>query len=226
VSIGIGQRYNVILIAQPINLPTKTVPKSFWMRAYRPKCFNANTIPSEGYEKAGLVFYDGETRRPDPTLTSPWPLDTSVCADEPYESLHPVVPWQVGKDPAKEETQLEVQLKKDPNIFPLALFSIGGDDFNPLAIDYSSPMALHFNYDGLWNPRWVVYPEDYNPTDWVSFHVSNLLHNYRKLTQNRYTWCSKATVPWGHSAITQSIFTVTTSLSSNKWPTRRTTPPP
>ena len=55
-------------------------------------------------------------------------------------------------------------------IFPLAFFSMGGgdDEYNPLKIDYSNPMFLNLNYSGKFNPLWVVFPENYTDTDWVS----------------------------------------------------------
>lgn len=168
VTIGIGQRYNVVLIADRGN----TSSSSFWMRAYRPKCFHANDNPSKNYELAGIVFYDDETNPPDPNAIG-WPIDTSpaACSDEPYGNLHPVVNWTVG-DFTNQESHLAVQIHKggvpDPTIFPLAMFSIGGENFNPLQIDYYNPIFLNMDSHGEWNPRWVVYPENYTASDWVS----------------------------------------------------------
>ncbi|KAK5117615.1 hypothetical protein LTR62_005038 [Meristemomyces frigidus] len=165
VTIGIGQRYNVILTAQPIN----SSARSFWMRAYRPNCFFLDRQGDPGYEKAGLVFYDGATAEPDSSVAG-WPIvdaETTACHDEPYDKIHPIVPWIVSPKAAKEEDSLVVQAYKDPGLFPLATFSIGGEDFNPLAIDYSNPTVLNLANDGLWPPRWVVFPENYTETDWV-----------------------------------------------------------
>lgn len=180
------------------------------MRTYRPLCFNLNTKdpPTDGYEKAGIMFYDGETKWPDRSASG-WPIDTglSACADELYSKLHPVFPWNVGRHPAKEEDGLSVQLRPDPSIFPLALFSIGGETFNPLQIDYSDPIFLRLGYTGAWNPRWVVYPEDYNDTSWVglinlagplgrdrpmSFPEHSSPQCLNLLTFCRYIWSSKA----------------------------------
>ena len=170
VTIGIGQRINVILIAQPID----SKAKSFWMRAYRPACFRSNRVlPSPGYEKAAVVFYDDEVRlpdwNPDPKAhPTGWPVNTANCTDEPYEKLKPFFPWTIGSKPANTEDHLAVQVQPAPSIFPLALFSIGGQEFNPFQIDYSNPIFLHFGYTGKWNPTWVVFPENYTSTDWVS----------------------------------------------------------
>ncbi|KAF2151520.1 multicopper oxidase [Myriangium duriaei CBS 260.36] len=165
VTISIGQRYEIILIAEP----EASSAKSFWMRAYRPPCFKANndSPPSPGshYEKAGLVFYDDETSWPDSSVAG-HAVDQTLCADEPYDLLHPVLPWSVG-EATNEEDNLSVIVDKDPEMFPLALFSIGGEDFNPLQIDYSNPTFLNLGYDGAWPPRWVVYPENYTDESWV-----------------------------------------------------------
>lgn len=121
VRIGIGQRYNAILIADPVR---PTLARSFWMRVYRPMCFNSNrppeVVPTEGYERAGVVFYDDETKKPDEKAVG-WPVDVKSCSDEPYELLEPVVRWDVANKSIKTEDQLDVNLDFDdrPSPFPL-----------------------------------------------------------------------------------------------------------
>lgn len=170
VRIGIGQRYNVILTAQPIG----STSRSFWMRAYRPQCFNANSDPSptEGYEKAGILFYDDEIITPSEDAPG-WPVDTVSCSDEPYAALTPFFPWQVGQSPAKVEDDLSINLGfgSRPVPFPLAGFSIGGVAYNPLRINYSNPTILNLTWEGAWFDEWVVYPENYTSSDWVSYRL-------------------------------------------------------
>lgn len=164
VRIGIGQRYTMVLIANRIG----STARSFWMRTYRPQCFNANSevIPSPGYEKAGVLFYDDETKPPAESVKG-WPVDSVSCTDEPYGSLQPCVNWTVGS-PTKEEKGLNVNLDFTSKPFPLAGFSIGGQDFNPLRINYSNPMILNLTWKGDWEKQLVVFPENYTATDWVS----------------------------------------------------------
>lgn len=171
VRIGIGQRYTVVLIAQPI----KSSAKSFWMRVWRPRCFKSNeaVTPDDGYEKAGVVFYDDETIRPAENVKG-WTVDNTSCTDEPFESMHPKVKWTIG-NPTKVE-DLVVNLNFTPHIkeyYPLAGFSIGGDKFNPLQINYSHPLILNLTHEGAWENQLVVYPENYTTNDWVSLFGAN-----------------------------------------------------
>ena len=170
VLVGIGQRYHVIVIADPRSngnpLPHHG---NYWIRTYRANCFN---FPqgSPGYEKTGILRYGSSQALP---TTNEWKGIALKCSDETYTSLKPILPWTVGKaanDPSgKVGENLTVQFKQGQNtIFPLAKFSMGGDDFNPLQIDYGNPTFLKLNYTGKWNPLWVVFPENYTSTDWVS----------------------------------------------------------
>jgi hypothetical protein len=169
VRIGIGQRYNVVLTAQPVD----AIPaRSFWIRAYRPACFNSNkppeVVPTQGYEKAGILYYDKVASLPD-EKAEPWPVDQVCCNDEPHAALKPIVPWQVSNKSTKTEDSLNVNLGFDnrPLPFPLAGFSIGGANYNPLRINYSTPLILNLTWEGPWYKEWAVYPEDYTSKDWV-----------------------------------------------------------
>jgi hypothetical protein len=55
--------------------------------------------------------------------------------------------------------------------FPFAHFSMEGDDFNPLKINFGNPTFLNLNNDKKWNPLWVVFPENSSSTDWVSYQL-------------------------------------------------------
>lgn len=48
-------------------------------------------------------------------------------------------------------------------------FSIGGPNFNPLRINYSTPLILNLTWKGEWYKEWVVYPENYTSSDWVCY---------------------------------------------------------
>lgn len=165
VLVGIGQRYHVIVEA------TNPIPNpgNYWIRTYRAPCFRFPNA-SPGYEKSGIVRYGNSQLLPN---TTAWNFSLA-CSDETYTSLKPIVPWTVGRssnDPLGQVGEnLTVQLgpaTASDFFYPLAVFSIGGDDFNPLQIDYGNPTFLNLNYTGKWNPLWVVYPENYTATDWV-----------------------------------------------------------
>ena len=76
--------------------------------------------------------------------------------------------FKVSNHSAKTEDHLKVNLGFGgrPLPFPLAGFPIGGDNYNPLRINYSMPLILSLN-EHSWNKEWVVYPENYNSSDWV-----------------------------------------------------------
>ena len=169
VLVGIGQRYHVIVNA------TDPLGKggSYWIRTYKADCFRFNnsdyTTHLPGYEQTGIVHYSNPITTPSTSQTLP----DFTCADEPYESLRPVLQWNVSKTPKNDNPgsvgeNMTVQLGSGPTIYPLAFASVGGEDFNPLGTDYGNPTFLNLNNTGKWNPNWVVFPENYNSTDWVS----------------------------------------------------------
>ena len=172
--IGIGQRYHVIVDATD---PLST-NGSYWIRTYKADCFRfKNDDPTsnvlKGYERSGIVQYSDSNDTPNTTNTPP----DFTCADEPYESLVPIHPWNVSKTPKNDKfgssgENLTVQLGSADAIFPLAFASMGGEDFDPLLVDYGNPTFLNLNNTGKWNPLWVVFPEDYGPTDWVRLHYA------------------------------------------------------
>ena len=164
VLVGIGQRYHVIVEAKD---PLAS-DGNYWIRTWRAPCF---LFPdgSPGYETTGILRYGNSKALP---TTKEWDVSHD-CSDETYSSLKPIVPWTVGKpsnDPSGSIGEnFTVQFKpKQDTIFPLAKFSMGGEDFNPIRIDYGDPTFLNLNYTGKWNPLWVVFPETYTDKDWVS----------------------------------------------------------
>lgn len=175
VRIGIGQRYHVIVTANP-SADGGPLPEdgNYWIRTWRAGC-GGPVIPAPvpantTYETSGILRYGSSQALP---KTTAWKNIDLSCFDEAYTSLKPVVPWSVGQPPANDPSgglgeKFNVQLKKEPSIFPLALFSIGGEDFRPLQIDYSRPTLLKLNYTGGWDPLSVVIPENYTDNDWVS----------------------------------------------------------
>lgn len=169
VLVAIGQRYHVIVVANP-DPSGGPLPDdgNYWIRTWEAQCTDFDGQGDLHYEEAGIVRYGSSQAPPNSTA---WPVDPA-CSDEDYANLIPVYPWTVGP-PANDPSggvgeNLTVNFQPSPMIFPLAVWSLGGDDFNPLQIDYGNPTFLNLNYSGKWDPLWVVYPEDYTDTDWVS----------------------------------------------------------
>lgn len=165
--VGIGQRYHVIVEANP---DTPSPNGNYWINTWVAECFRFQG-GSQNYSQTGVIQY-GDSNDP-PTTSSPQPDLT--CADEPYESLVPIVQWNVPIPPDNDQSGAYGEnwtVRGGPpgaNIFPLQLFSLGSaTDYDPMLVDYSDPTFFHLNYTGKWNPLWVVFPEDYTDTSWVS----------------------------------------------------------
>jgi hypothetical protein len=182
--VGIGQRYNLIVEANPIG-PDNDGRKDFWIRTGIAKCFLHYTQNQqyyiEGYNVTGILTYrDGAPETPSST---PWTDISLDCKDEPSENLVPIVPWLVGPAansiPASNSTgeERDVTLNgtaaENPNYtYPLALFSLELPDhtqFNPLRVDYDNPMFFQLNQPltHQWPTPSVVIPENLKETDWV-----------------------------------------------------------
>jgi hypothetical protein len=178
VLIGIGQRYHVIVEANPIANGSQPIPPdgNFWMRTYVAQCANTANFP-KGYELSGILRYNSSSTAM-PTST-PWNGMSLACSDETYSSLQPVLKWRVGS-PSNGNTGEEHDVVFNPTArpFPLARFSLelpSSSTFNPLRIDYSDPTFLHLNNTGSWPSQWVIVPENYKSTDWVGSSPSRTL---------------------------------------------------
>lgn len=167
-TVGIGQRYDIIVEALP-----KPSDGNYWIRTWRSDCFPQD-FPNgtTNYEENGIVSY---TKTPATPKTKGYQPDLT-CEDEPYASLVPVVQRIVTKPPANDKiggvgenfTVLGSFGPPDGTFFfPLAHFSMGGQNFNPLRIDYGNPTFLNLNNSGGWDPRQIMYPENYTDVDWV-----------------------------------------------------------
>lgn len=170
VLIGIGQRYHVVVEANPIANGSQPVPLdgNFWMRTYVSQCANTANFP-KGYELSGILRYDQSSKAMPTSL--PWNDMSLACSDETYSSLRPILEWQVGP-PSNGHTgeEHDVVLNTTGVAYPLARFSLelpSSSTFNPLRINYSDATFLHLNNTGSWPSQWIIVPKDYKSTDWV-----------------------------------------------------------
>jgi Multicopper oxidase len=179
VIIGIGQRYNVIVEANPIDdngNPIKSLGP-FWIRTRRAECFGFKEAKktSPGYQNTGILRYRPGKNTP---TTPEHPVNITDCTDEPYKKLSPIVPWNVAPpvngDKSGFGENFTLQFNGDLSTFyPVAFFSLSGIQYNPIKVDYGNPTFLNLNNTGPWNPLWTVYPEDYPPIDGSTFWVSS-----------------------------------------------------
>ncbi|KAK3178645.1 hypothetical protein OEA41_000782 [Lepraria neglecta] len=166
--VAIGQRYHVIVEADPQD--PKSADGNYWIRTIEANCTDFAPTGEKNYERTGILRYNDSTNLPQ---SEPW-LINATCTDEDWDNLTPVVKWEVGP-PANGEfgENLTVIFKQNSSLFPLAFASIGGDTFNPMYLDYSKPTFLNLNYPGAWDPRLVVFKENYTNTSWVYFNIKN-----------------------------------------------------
>lgn len=182
VLIGIGQRYNVIVEANPLAGDANPVPDdgNFWIRTFIAD--NCGIKPGgKGYEQTGILRYNHTSMATPKSL--PWTKISKRCSDETYTSLRPKLPWYVGPAAnAKNSDHLageqfnvifDPDAKKKPEFkdYPLATFSLqpSGDSlFTPLQINYSNPVLMHLGESKNTYPsKWVVIPENYTEDQWV-----------------------------------------------------------
>ena len=187
--VAIGQRYHVIVEADPQG--PKGGEGSYWIRTIEANCTDFAPNGQEGYERTGILRYADSQETP---KSVPWSINVD-CTDEDWDRLIPKVRWQVGQ-PANGDLgeNLTVVFKEEPTIFPLALASIGGDNFNPMYLDYSKPTFLNLKYSGLWDPLLVVFKEDYTNASWVSATLkTDELHTEPPAMINFHTWSFEST---------------------------------
>lgn len=183
VLIGIGQRYNVIVEANPLAGDSNEIPDdgNFWIRTYvADGCgIKPQEQIGEGYEQTGILRYNPDSTAA-PT-SKPWRKISKACSDETYTSLRPKIPWFVGpaansKDFSDGEVfnvTFDSGAKNRPSFkdYPLATFSLqpaGDNFFTPLQINYSDPIIMHLGESkDKYPPRWVVVSEDYSEEQWV-----------------------------------------------------------
>ena len=140
--VGIGQRYHVIVEADPKVPKGASVPENYWIRTYRASCFRFPNGSKDGYEETGIIRYGESEAEPD---TKKWPVNLD-CNDEPYDRMEPIVRWAIGK-PANDPKggvgeNFTVLFDQAPTNFPLAKFSVGGDTFNPLQVNWGNPTSV------------------------------------------------------------------------------------
>lgn len=179
--IGIGQRYHVVVEAEPIPDNSIRPPNdgNFWIRTYvADGCGKAG---KGDYMKTGILRYDN-TSTSDP-ISIPWTNNLPECWDEPIANMTPVFNWTVQgpKNNVSHGEEFDVTLQKDkrPYGFKLGTLSLEpalGNGFTPLQVYYGDPIFQHLDeYNRPWPQPWVVIPENYTAEDWVSKHVMAML---------------------------------------------------
>jgi FtsP/CotA-like multicopper oxidase with cupredoxin domain len=170
VHVGIGQRYNIIVEANPLTDGSNPIQKSgnYWIRTHViSNCFGSSP-PGPDYNKVGILRYD--TENTDEPTSSQWKdLDTTTCVGE--VAWKPFLAWQIGQQWNPNE-QHDVQfVKRRPftktytSTYPLQAFALATPSptpvvLQPLRVDYEDITFAHFLDDNPWPEPWVVVSED------------------------------------------------------------------
>ena len=177
ITVNIGQRYDVIVEAKPL---IAAPDDNYWIRTVIANCDGRTAPDTTDYSQTGILRYNASsTATPSSHAWNPSP-ETPPCIDESYANLKPVVKWTVEKPVNLGESFDVLGKATDPKDYPLAFFSLDGDNsFQPLRINYSDPTFLHLNNTAGWKDSLRVQPENYTKTDWVNRHarISSYLAN-------------------------------------------------
>ena len=104
VLVGIGQRYHVIAVANPVNLTERNPTGDYWIRSI-PADGCARFENSSVDSRVGIVRYNAKSKARPTSSVAKFP---TACSDEPYDLLQPILPWTVGP-PANNSKTLQWQ---------------------------------------------------------------------------------------------------------------------
>ena len=182
VLVGIGQRYHIVVEARPSDELLPIEDQNYWIRAV--VASGCGSI-DQNNETVGVIRYDSKSTKT-PTTTR-YQFNTS-CSDEPYQSLVPVVPWNVGK-PSNNSKSYSLS-EDNEHICPRLTVVVTNDNFAagltnytgtplphgnfsrwdltdfPLWLNFSNPTITNLK-NTSWNPEYCIVAEDYKEDDWV-----------------------------------------------------------
>lgn len=158
--VGIGQRYHVIVEANPID-HGDGIPKdqNFWVRANPADGCSNFKDDSMLSTEVGIVRYDEKSTALPTSKSTTFSLK---CSDETYTSLKPIIEWQVGRAVNPQGTSVFEAGLDLPSANPatplphgnLRRWSLG---LNSLWLDFDEPTMLHVDTpSGNWDPELVI----------------------------------------------------------------------
>lgn len=174
--VGIGQRYHVIVKANPVRAEKNG---NYWMRTMpATKCSKFDRAPDE---KMGIVRYSKEGEKKDPTSNR---FDFNFdCSDEPYDSLVPWRSWHVGNpanvDPNNKANKNPKDTKKAfkfvVGMTPSQGFPYVPDTkinrwdmhLAPFRINFSDPTILNHTQEAWPNHLDVVTMDNMEEDQWI-----------------------------------------------------------
>ena len=168
ISIGIGQRYAVIVEAKP---DATSSNGKYWMRTEWTNSDACGGEPPRGLNstlemsRTGIISY-ADAAQDDSLPTTSRHNVTIDCHDEPYENLVPIVPWTVT-GPANDVGNFTYEGGTDVTnegvwhgaVYRWRLFD------RPMWLNFSEPLLL--NTDLASDPDYTTVQYDYTEDEWV-----------------------------------------------------------
>jgi FtsP/CotA-like multicopper oxidase with cupredoxin domain len=159
-SVGIGQRYTVIIEAKP---DTESSNGKYFLRTEYNTTNGCNQELTgagitTGMDQTGIIYYGDDSDALPETTRHDLPVG---CADEPYEKLKPIVPWTVSEPQNNVaddtfEAGLDTQ---NANKWHGAVFRWSITD-TPLWLNFSDPLVLNLD-NQTFNPEYAVVGENF-----------------------------------------------------------------
>ncbi|EMC95423.1 hypothetical protein BAUCODRAFT_149398 [Baudoinia panamericana UAMH 10762] len=185
VLIGIGQRYNIIVSA----LPNVTSPDgNYWIRTVSASGGCARFDNPQPDNRTGIVRYNPFSKSL--PSTSMWEFAT-LCSDETYSSLEPVVPWEVHWNGTSFNHVFVADRSSNtwPPYWPNASVPRFELADMPMWLNYTSPTLLNLNAD-FSQQKWLAVVETDNDLDaWVVLLITE---------QTNQTAVGKQPLPLAH----------------------------
>ncbi|KAJ9131774.1 Laccase 2 [Pleurostoma richardsiae] len=168
--IGIGQRYHIVLNANPIDTPQNPASPegNYWIRTVPADGCKGFEIGNEPDERQGILRYNATSTGVPTTFRENYSL---ACRDENYTRLEPVHLWNV--DEVKLAGAEKFDIGKDSRKDRPALsdnFTWWSFGANPLWLNFSDPTILNLD-NKTWNKDYVVVPE-HNKDGWVYLAIT------------------------------------------------------
>jgi FtsP/CotA-like multicopper oxidase with cupredoxin domain len=167
VLIGIGQRYHVIVEANPLK-HSPDGKENFWIR----------TTPADGCksfhdpqpdEKTGILRYDALST--DDPVTERGDF-SDKCSDETYSSLKPILPWRVGLDVQGHRTYDAGLVDiPGPPYYPERKMNRWELHDYPMWLNFSRPTVLNLDTDFAKERHLVVVETDYAHNSWIELLI-------------------------------------------------------
>ncbi|KAK3367446.1 multicopper oxidase-domain-containing protein [Lasiosphaeria ovina] len=166
--IGIGQRYHVVLHAEPIDTNGNLAKDgNYWIRTIPADNCKGFETGNEPDERQGILRYNASSDRVPTTFRENFSL---ACRDEDFGNLHPIHEWNVPEVDSSLPGAPRFHVGMTPDVTNRPEH---GDNFNwwvmgdnPMWLNFSDPTILNLQ-NTTWNYDYVVVTQNGTDETWV-----------------------------------------------------------